>query len=182
MKHLHRLQGTLMLLAVVSLVGCSSPLGQSATPTPATYTDPFAYCAAVGTVDAPDERYTGPAMTEDIAKGLQEAMNVPDTPLDMLMGGTTWRCVDGQVYACFVGANLPCDAKMSTDRTPTQEEIDFCQENPNAEVIPAAVTGRETVYEWRCTNGEPEIVSQVYQVDAQGFRSDIWYPVSPPSE
>jgi hypothetical protein len=31
---------------------------------PATFTDPFAYCAALGTIDAPDSRYTGPKVPE----------------------------------------------------------------------------------------------------------------------
>jgi hypothetical protein len=104
---------------------------------------------------------------------------VPDTPLDMLENGSSWRCMDGSVYACFVGANLPCDAKANTDQAPTQEEIDFCQANKNADVIPAAVTGRETVYEWRCSDGAPETVQQVFHPDPQGFLSEFWYKISP---
>ncbi|HWI61124.1 MAG TPA: hypothetical protein VNT75_04785, partial [Symbiobacteriaceae bacterium] len=37
-----------------------------------TYTDPFAYCAAVGTIDAPDSRYIGEKVPMRIAKGLQQ--------------------------------------------------------------------------------------------------------------
>lgn len=162
-----------LLLTVVSLVGCGD---MSDT---ATHTDPFAYCAAVGTIDAPDETYAGPDVPQSVAEGLQTALDVPDTPLDVLQNGSTWRCMDGDVYACFVGANLPCDAKADTDRTPTQEEIEFCDANPDAEVIPAAVTGRETVYEWRCRDGAAETVSQVFHADAQGFLSEFWYKISP---
>jgi hypothetical protein len=90
--------------------------------------------------------------------------------------------MNGKVYACFVGANLPCEAKANTDRTPTQEESDFCQNNPESEFIPAAVTGRETVYEWRCRGGAPEIVRQVFQADEQGFITEIWYQVTRPTE
>jgi hypothetical protein len=97
----------------------------------------------------------------------------------VLANGSFWRCMDGEVYACFVGANLPCDSKANTDRTPTQAEQDFCQQQPNADTIPAYVTGHETVYEWRCTDGTPDIVKQVFQVDAQGFIADIWYQVKP---
>ncbi|MGC9334668.1 MAG: hypothetical protein ACP5JJ_11000, partial [Anaerolineae bacterium] len=149
------------------------------TSAPEAYADPFAYCVAVGTIDAPDARYTGPAVPESVAQGLQKALNAPDTPLDILQNGSSWRCMDGEVYACFVGANLPCEAKANTDQTPTQDEIDFCQQNPDSEFIPAVVTGRETVFEWRCRDGAPEIVSQVFQPDAQGFLSEIWYQVSP---
>jgi hypothetical protein len=159
------------------------PPADTATPeaaaTAASYDDPFAYCAAVGTVDAPGADYTGSQAPESVALGLRQAMDAPDTPLEMLQNGLFWRCMDGQVYACFVGANLPCEARANTDRTPTQEETDFCQQNPDSDFIPAVVTGRETVYEWRCTEGTPEIVQQVFHADAQGFLSEFWYQISP---
>ncbi|MFN2290158.1 MAG: DUF333 domain-containing protein [Anaerolineae bacterium] len=178
-----------LLLLVASLAGCgatAAPAPTSAptpaptpTPAPETYSDPFAYCAAVGTLDAPDARYTGPQVPESLAQGLQAALNAPETPLEVLQNGTSWRCMDGQVYACFVGANLPCDAKADTDRALGQEAADFCQQNPNSDFIPAAVTGRETIYEWRCRDGAPEIVQQLFQPDAQGFISEFWYKIEP---
>ena len=172
-----------LLLALASLSGCGAATAAAATPAPAAYTDPFAYCAAVGTIDAPDTTYTGPQVPQSVAEGLQAALNAPDTPLEMLQNGSSWRCMDGEVYACFVGANLPCDAKANTDQTPTQEEADFCKQNPDSDFIPAVVTGRETVYEWRCRDGAPEVVRQVFQPDAQGFLSEIWYKIrSTPTE
>jgi len=174
-----------LLLVGAVLVGCGSTptpaitSAPAATSAPATYADPFTYCAAMGTVDAPGSDYVGPQVPESVAQGLQRALNAPDTPVEVLQNGSFWRCMDGSVYACFVGANLPCEAKVNTDRTPTQEEIDYCQQNPNSDFIPAVVTGRETVYEWRCLDGAPDIVKQVTQPDAQGFFSDIWYKISP---
>jgi hypothetical protein len=168
-----------LLLLVPGLAGCEAAAAPAAASTPAAYDDPFAYCAAVGTIDAPGAAYTGPQVPQAVAQGLQVALNAPDTPLSVLENGSSWRCMGGEVYACFVGANLPCDAKANTERTPTQEEIDFCQQNRDADFIPAVVTGRETVYEWRCRDGAPEIVKQVFQPDAQGFLSEIWYKVTP---
>jgi putative hemolysin len=168
-----------LLLIVASLAGCGATVAPAPTSTPAAYTDPFAYCAAVGTIDAPDTTYTGPRVPQSVAEGLQKALNAPDLPIDVLENGSSWRCMDGQVYACFVGANLPCEAKADTNRTPNQEEIDFCQQNPDSDFIPAVVTGRETVFEWRCRGGAPEIVQQVFQADAQGFLSEIWYKIGP---
>ena len=55
---------------------------------------------------------------------------------------------------------------------------EFCTANPAAEVIPAAVTGRATVYEWKCNEGQPEVVRQVFQVDPQGFLADFWYALT----
>lgn len=167
----------------ISPVVLAGPSGETeTTPTvtlQATFSDPFAYCAAVGTIDTPDARYAGSKVPDSIARGLQTALNVPDTPLEVLANGSSWRCMNGTVYACFVGANLPCDAKANTDRTPTQAEVDFCRQNPTADAIPAYVTGRDTVYEWRCTSGVPTIVQQVFQVDERGFIADVWYPISP---
>jgi len=87
--------------------------------------------------------------------------------------------MDGKVYGCFVGANIPCESKANTDRTPSEGAKAFCTEQPNAEFIPAYATGHETVYEWRCNNGTPEIVRQVFNVDARGFVVDFWYQLSP---
>ena len=179
MKAQHIVLSWILLLALASFSGCVAAAAPAATPTPATYTDPFAYCAAVGAIDAPGAAYTGPQVPEAVAQGLQTALNAPDTPLDVLQNGSSWRCMDGEVYACFVGANLPCDAKANTDRTPTQDETDFCVQNPNADILPAAVTGRETVFEWRCRNGAPEIVRQLFQPDARGFLSEVWYKIGP---
>jgi len=144
------------------------------------FSDPFAYCAAVGTVDAPDERYVGPAVPDAIVKALREELGIAEeAPKEWIVKGTVWRCMDGKVWACFIGANIPCTAKANTSQTPTSEMVDFCKEHPTADVIPASVTGRETIYEWRCQDGAPKIVKQVFKPDARGFISDFWYEISP---
>jgi hypothetical protein len=153
--------------------------GQTAVPA-ASYTDPFAYCAAVGDMDGPDARYVGEPVPEEIATALRTASGAaPDAPLEMFQQGSAWRCMGGKVYGCFVGANIPCWSNANTDPTPTAAETEFCQAQPNAEIIPAVVTGHETVYEWRCNNGTPEIVRQVFQVDARGYIVDFWYELNP---
>lgn len=146
-----------------------------------TFSDPFAYCSAVGTIDAPDSRYTGPPVPEAVAQGLKRAFGAPaEAPLNVFIRGTSWRCMGGEVYACNVGANLPCSEKADMSLTPRPEMLQWCQENPNAEVIPAFASGRATVYAWKCLNGTPTIVRQVAEPDAQGFLSHIWYVISPP--
>jgi len=167
----------LLTLAIVALaaVGCA------ATPaTPATFTDPFAYCAAVGAADTPDSRYTGPQMPEEVVKALRAELGTPaDAPMEPFTAGSFWRCMDGQVWGCFVGANLPCTTKADTSQTPSSEMNEFCKANPNADVVPMAVTGRATVYEWRCTDGAPAIVKQFVEPDARGYLSNIWYALKP---
>lgn len=145
-----------------------------------TYKNPFAYCKAVGTIDSPDSRYVGPKMPEAIVLGLKKAFGAPaDAPLDVFERGTYWRCMDGKVYACNVGANLPCTEKADTSRAPNQGMKDWCKSNSESEFIPAYASGRSTVYEWRCTGGEPSILKEVNKPDSAGYISNIWYEINP---
>ena len=147
------------------------------------FTDPFAYCAAAGTADSPDVRYTGPHMPDVLAQGLRKASGASaNSPDEMFTTGAYWRCMDGKVYACTVGANLPCDSKANTDKTPTQPEIDYCQANPTYDFIPAAVTGHDTIYDWNCKAGKPEASKQVFKVDKQGYIVEIWYVIPAPGQ
>jgi hypothetical protein len=153
----------------------STPL---TTVVPATFSDPFGYCAAVKDADTPGPQYIGPKLPDPILKGLRTAAGLAtDAPDEILQNGSSWRCLGGKVYACFVGANLPCDAKANTDRTPNQGEIDFCKATPNADNIPAVATGHETIYEWSCSQGTPQVGKQVFQVDPRGYIAEIWYPI-----
>lgn len=168
--------GLPFLLLMALLTGAPAMM-----PASTTYTDPFAYCAAVGTIDAPDGRYTGPAVPLSVAEGLRDAMELSESaPLEPLLQSTHWRCMGGQVHACTVGANIPCMEKADLSQTPSPEMVQFCQANPGAENIPAAVTGRATVYEWRCQADQPVVVRQLMEPDAQGFLSNFWYQISPP--
>jgi hypothetical protein len=173
-----------LVLAVV-LAACAGTTEQSpsdqipASPPPSgdaiTFADPFAYCAAVGTVDAPDERYTGPAIPDGVVQGLIDLdLVTADAPREFAEHAV-WRCVDGQVTVCHFGANLPCTEKADTSREPSAAMREFCQSTPDEEFIPAAVTGRATVYEWRCTGSTPEVAREVLHADARGFLSEFWH-------
>lgn len=147
----------------------------SATEGGSTYNDPFAYCAAVGTADAPDAQYVGLAMPDAIVQGMiRLGIVAADAPADF-QDNAVWRCMGGEVWACHFGANLPCQEKADTSQVPTAAMQEFCTANAEAESIPAAVTGRATVYEWKCAGGQPQIVKQVFQVDPQGYLADFWY-------
>jgi hypothetical protein len=149
--------------------------------TQTTYADPFSYCAAVGTLDSVDARYSGEKVPAAVIQGYLKAAGLENStePMDMLKAGTSWRCMDGKVYACNVGANLPCDSKANTDQTPAQAMKDFCQSNADATDIPASVTGHETVYAWSCSKGAVVVGAQLVQPDAQGYLSNIWYALEP---
>jgi hypothetical protein len=186
MKRTTTLLFTLFAVASIALAACSTavasptptPIPQN-TPTPATYADPFAYCAAVGTIDTPDTSYTGDKVPDEIVTGYLKAANLVNStePMDLLKQSTSWRCMGGQVYACNVGANLPCDSKANTDQTPTQAMTDYCTANPSSDVIPASVTGHDSIYSWKCVKDTATIDKQVDQPDAAGFLSSIWYQI-----
>jgi hypothetical protein len=145
--------------------------------------DPFAYCAAVGTIDAPDERYTGPPVPQAVARGLQKAFGVAAAePLAPFERGTSWRCMDGAVYACNVGANLPCAAQPARDPQPTDGMRTYCGENPGADVIPMYVTGHDAIYAWSCAGPEPERGARVAELDGRGYVASIWHRIAPPGD
>lgn len=152
-----------------------SPAAQPAAA--AIYTDPFAYCAAMGTVDQPDARYTGEKTPDAIVQGFIKAAGLTGTtePSDVFKQATIWRCMGGKVYACNFGANLPCGSKADTDKTPTPEMADFCKANPGADFIPMAVTGHATIYAWKCVKDVPEAGEPIDQADAAGYLARIWY-------
>ena len=177
------LLATGMVLLSWMLGSCSAPAVAAPKLTAETYTDPFAYCAAVGTVDAPDARYTGTAVPDAIISGYKNAAGLTDSSelLDVFKETTIWRCMDGVVMVCNFGANLPCDAKANTDTTPTQAMQDYCAQNSNADFIPMSVTGHETIYSWAC-DWENAVAGEAFdRPDAAGFLSRIWYEIAPES-
>ena len=151
------------------------------TATPATFSDPFAYCAAVGQIDAPDSRYSGPKMSDALfndylaANGLALNSDYPEAFKHM----TIWRCMDKQVYACNFGANIPCDTKANTDTSPSQAILDYCKANPNVDFIPAAVTGHTAIYSWGCVKGAPALGPQTDKLDAAGYQASFWTLLKP---
>lgn len=178
-------------LLLVALAACSPQAGTSApasttaapanTPAAQSFADPFAYCASVGTIDTPDARYTGPKVPDRIIGGYKQAagLEASTEPQEMFQKLTIWRCMRGKVYACNFGANLPCDSKANTSKTPTQAMLDFCKATPNSDFIPMAVTGHDTVYSWHCLNDQPQVLQQIGQVDAEGYLAQIWYLIPP---
>jgi hypothetical protein len=153
----------------------------ASTGTQATYTDPFAYCSAVGTIDRPDSRYTGVPLPDSIIQGFLKAAGLQNNgePLELLQKSTIWRCMNNAVFVCNFGANLPCDSKADTNKNPTQAMLDFCKANLDAEGIPMSVTGHATIYFWGCVKDTPKLLEQIDQVDAAGYLTRIWYELPP---
>lgn len=174
------LRGCLVLAAVlmagIVAAGCSA-----ATPQASSFADPFAYCAAIRTIDSPDARYTGARVPDSIIQGFKQAagLQASTEPSDIFKQATIWRCMDGKVYACNFGANLQCDSKADTNSTPTEAMAEYCTANPGSDFVPMSVTGHATVYSWRCVLGKPQVNEQIAKVDAKGYLAQIWYPIEP---
>ncbi|MEI8307163.1 MAG: hypothetical protein WCF99_08860 [Chloroflexales bacterium] len=173
-------------VVMVALGACGSPSGASPTvsvspilPTPTTeassFHDPFAYCAAVGTIDAPDARYIGDKLPDILVQGMiRKGIVTADAP-PAIQQNAVWRCMQGHVWICHFGANLPCQEKADTSQAPTAEMTAYCAANPATDSIPAVVTGRATVYAWGCKDGNASIVTASFRVDPQGYLADFWY-------
>jgi hypothetical protein len=94
-------------------------------------------------------------------------------PIDVALKTTVFRCADGHVLVCAMGANLPC-GRANTSRTSGPGQVAWCHEHPNDAFIPAVATGHDTIYAWRCRNGRPQIAQQTLDVDARGFIVQYW--------
>lgn len=93
-------------------------------------------------------------------------------PSDSDLTFSSFRCMDGKVMACFLGANEPCD-KMNTNRTNPGADA-FCQDMPNVDFVPLAAIGHDTIYRYRCHNGKPIVTGKVFVLDKRGFAKELW--------
>jgi hypothetical protein len=136
--------------------------------TPAAFTDPFSYCAAVGTVDAPDERWAGPPVPPEVVEFFGEDR----------LGGHFWRCFDGAVLGCAVGAAAYCGNDPNTSEEPTAAMVEFCRANPN-QLMLVAQFGHDNIYLWECHGTIPAIALQMFHVDPRGFMAENWFEIPP---
>ena len=192
LKKNHVSLGIVVPVVALAAAACSSASGHPALPPPGSqaptgtgikqYADPFAYCAAVGTVDSPASPYVGGKIPDQIIAGykLAAGLETSTEPLDLLRQTTVWRCMEGKVYACNFGANLPCDSKADTNSEPTSGMTSYCQSNPDAGNIPMSVTGHATIFSWHCVGEQAATQSQIDQADAEGYLKRIWYQIPPP--
>lgn len=140
------------------------------------YDDPFSYCGCAQTVDIPGEGYKGEKIPDAMIDPVRKKVGLAaDVPADYIRETTSWRCMDGKVFVCVTGANLPCLEKADDSKTPSGAMNEYCMENPGADYIPAVVAGRSTIFDWRCSGMKPVIDKQVRTTDRQGYFSDIWF-------
>jgi hypothetical protein len=83
-----------------------------------------------------------------------------------------YRCAEGKLLVCYVGANLPCGKANVSRRLASADK--YCRENPNEASIPMYATGHDTIYSWRCDGKTARPGPPVQRVDAQGYFIDYW--------
>ena len=134
------------------------------------------YCRAVRTKPEIAERRWAPdaARRKVLLQAARMQFLSEDAPESLLVAGLHLRCMDGAVWVCHVGANIPCGSKGDRSRKPVKSIRDYCRENPGAKSIPAYVTGRSTVYEWVCRGSTPIITRMLFSLDKDGYISDFW--------
>jgi hypothetical protein len=113
---------------------------------------------------------------QPIPESLAAAVNAvfgTTMPVDVAVKTTVFRCADGHVLSCTIGANLPC-GRANTSRMPGPGQVAWCREHPNDAFIPAVAAGHDTIYAWSCRDRRPQIARQTLDVDARGFIMQYW--------
>lgn len=155
------LAAILCLLAVLAI-----PRGGAAAPAN-DENSPRAYCARVGT---DDQVRAAPA---SLAADIRRLFNVDGRSA---VRSSLYRCADGAVLVCWVGANLPCGKANTAKELPAATQ--WCRSHRNSDFIPMVVTGHDTLYSWRCAGGTADAGAPVGALDARGFFAQYWKRVN----
>ena len=95
-----------------------------------------------------------------------------DISVDLARNAAFVRCAGTKLLACWIGANLNCGKVNARRSLPGASE--FCRANPDADVVPMAATGHDTIYDWRCVGGRAVATKTVVAVDRQGYDAGNW--------
>jgi hypothetical protein len=128
------------------------------------------YCQRIGTDDT--LRPIPPELVPQVnaAFGMQMSTG-------LVTRNSVFRCVDGSVMVCTLGANLPC-GKAGTKRANEGAKV-WCKDHPDSDFVPAFAAGHDTIYAWACHNGAPRIIRQISKVDSRGFIAQFWKQLDP---
>jgi hypothetical protein len=83
-----------------------------------------------------------------------------------------YRCMDGKVMVCFVGANLPC-VKINTAKDNPGADA-FCKKESKEESVPAFAAGHDSAYSYKCRGGKAVVAHETWKLDKRGFAEKIW--------
>lgn len=140
------------------------PLAGLATPTP--HESPRAYCADIGTDD------TLRTPPPSLAPAIRRLFSIRGT---LAPKAAYYRCAEGSVKVCFVGANLPCGKANSSKNLPAVAR--WCETHPDTEAVPLYVTGHDSLYSWHCVGSRAATGASRGPLDARGFFEEYWKTV-----
>jgi hypothetical protein len=153
------------LSVVLALLGVVPALrGVSAAAAPRE--SPRSYCARVGTDD------TLRAPPPSLAPAIRRLFNIRG---HYAPKAAYYRCADGAVKVCFVGANLPCSKANTRKNLPAVAR--WCETHPDTESIPLYVTGHDSLYSWHCVGSKAVTGAPHGPLDARGFFTEYWRAV-----
>jgi hypothetical protein len=123
-----------------------------------------AFCAANRNSDNPAKAFYGP--------GFRFGM-VPKQVASA--GANTWRCMDGRVLVCNVGADGYACQKLNPNPAPSKPVRDYCAANPGSGFVPMVVIGNSS-RTWRCVGRTPRPIDS-QSLDQRGFIRKSWRPL-----
>jgi hypothetical protein len=147
-------------LAMAAVLLASAPAVQAA---PAAGV--AAYCAAHPNADDPGRAFYGAASKPELVP--PEVANA---------GANTWRCMDGWVQVCAIGADGRACGKLDPGLSPTKPVRDYCAANPGSDFVPIVVIGNSATT-WRCNGAVPHPL-ETQRLDKRGFIASRWRPLS----
>lgn len=149
-----RLRG---IVVVAAIVGLSAP---------ALAGSPFALCRKLGTSDRLRP------LPSSLTGAACELFGLAAMPPQQIRRTTLWRCMEGHVLLCNLGANLPCGKADTRHQLPAADA--WCAGHPDSAFIPRYVTGHATIYRWRCAGGRAATVGRGRRIDRRGFIARFW--------
>ena len=92
-------------------------------------------------------------------------------------GGNTWRCMDGRVLVCNMGADgSACARNEKVDARRMAAFRQFCAQSPDNNFIPMSlITGLAST--WRCDGTRPVKMS-TQPTDRFGYFRTTWHPLN----
>jgi hypothetical protein len=115
----------------------------------------------------------GPRAAVPVPRELEaEVAKAFNIPVDLVRDGGFVRCAGKKLMACVIGANLNCGKVNRSRSLPGANE--FCRGNPNADVVPMAATGHDTIFNWRCVGRRAVATKVIVAVDPEGYDAGNW--------
>jgi hypothetical protein len=158
----------LLIATAIALVIAAVAFTQGAVAQPNRFTDPDAYCHAVGTVDDPttDRRYSGPQTTSAIVRAAEVTTDQDDV--------VVWRCMNGRVLACAAYGPPMCSKAPWLMPGSLDHALSDSGVRAQCRRVRQAQCAAGTHCMVGCASGHPIVNRDSYAVDARGFGAAEW--------